>query len=576
MKEIDLNSVNWWQGMTVMPDHLLGQERYVDSLAMWLLRYDSDAYGLAGAGARVERAERGAAKHDPIVDVVDDGEVLRISITQCRGISPSGDIIDIDPSHPIHEEFPKANLAEQRELGVYVVCQDEKKTDGEGEDQANPMSRAWRRRDYRIELGANAAAARHSLMVSRVHRPEDSPRFEQMSEFIPVSTTMVSHSELKRAWELLCGRLASLSDRYLRLHRAIVEYIHLAGESRFDTRGDEETLLFAGRMVATLESTLNSVINPLQSPRHFFQSLYSAIRNAAIYLDLSAPTRTFFLQLAEAGENEFRTLLEQERKTLEVGRELTIHDNLRIYVQQIEQAIKRLGRLEEALEGKYLDYRVSTALESLSFFFELRGDSPVLYQIQKKPASAQYSRDGEALFFVFAPPLNLEGDCYRLVLIREANTPIERDERIKAEIQLNAGTGPGFEPLREVGLCELTEQRNFAIDFRRPANIPVISDIRVVVPSRYPIRSCLLYRRRVLEETGSRFPRMPVEGSRTGNRLSQNEPLSSQEAPRPASSRLSGRLSEPEPPPRPGRFSEPDERTNDPVPEPKVRRRRLE
>ena len=56
--ELDLRSVNWSQGMFLTPDHFLRQERYVDSLLLWLLRYSMPAHGLLGGGPRVEASER--------------------------------------------------------------------------------------------------------------------------------------------------------------------------------------------------------------------------------------------------------------------------------------------------------------------------------------------------------------------------------------------------------------------------------------------------------------------------------------------------------------------------------------
>ena len=107
-------------------------------------------------------AERGAARHDPVVSVDDDGERLKISLTQCRGITPSGDIIEIDPSNPLDESFPKREFEGTPELGVYVVCAPHLKTVTTGaEDSANPMIQSTRRQKYRLKLDVTAAEAPH-------------------------------------------------------------------------------------------------------------------------------------------------------------------------------------------------------------------------------------------------------------------------------------------------------------------------------------------------------------------------------------------------------------------------------
>src|SRR5215475_16228668 len=101
-KEINLGSVNWTQGMLLTPEHFLRQERYFDSALLWAILYALDGYGLVGSGGRADPADRGAGQHDPVIDVDDDGEAVKISVSQCRGISPPGDIIEISPSNVVN------------------------------------------------------------------------------------------------------------------------------------------------------------------------------------------------------------------------------------------------------------------------------------------------------------------------------------------------------------------------------------------------------------------------------------------------------------------------------------------
>src|SRR4051794_30050745 len=95
---IDLRSVNWSQGMFLTPDHFTRQERYFDSTLLWVIRYGSAAAGLVGGGPRVQTTEYGAASFDPIVDIEESGEDLKVTITQCRGITPGGALVDIQPA----------------------------------------------------------------------------------------------------------------------------------------------------------------------------------------------------------------------------------------------------------------------------------------------------------------------------------------------------------------------------------------------------------------------------------------------------------------------------------------------
>jgi hypothetical protein len=502
-KDINLDSVNWTQGMLLTPEHFLRQERYFDSALLWAIHYALDGYGLVGSGSRVEPVERGAAKHDPVINVDDDGEAIKVSVSQCRGLSPSGAIIEISPSNAIHASFPKSQIEGYRELGVYVVCEPHDKVVEEGyDDPANPQTKSTRRQRYRVKLDVTAAEAAHSLMVSRLRKAEGGMHYERAPGFIPVCTTLIGHSELKRAWERLRDQMISLTERYLQLHKAIVEYIAIATGSYIQTGADNEVLEFVGRMVMALESSIYDALDPLQSPRQFLQKLYRLVRGASVYLDLSPPTREYFRELVALGLTEFGAMLEQEQQALLANRELTIHDNLGDDVGRIEQAFQRLRRLEEALEGKYLDYRVSAALEALPFFFDRRTDDPALYESQARPARPQIY--GDDLSFVFAP-LRLDGrQNFRVVLIRENDAQFDVGQSVATIVQINQGAGQGHEPIYPKARCELYDQRNFAVDFRLPPEIHTISDVRVTVNSAYRIRSCLLYRRRLITPGSSR------------------------------------------------------------------------
>jgi hypothetical protein len=501
---IDLQSVNWEYGMLLTPDHLLRQERYIDSTFLWVLRYCTQAYGLIGAGPRVEPAERGAAKHDPVVEVVDDGGEMKVSVSQCRGVSSSGDIIDITPSRAVHQTFPRRELEGHDQLGIYVVCEPhDKVTDNALEDAANPQMISSRHRRYRVKLDISGAEGSHSLLLGRLRKSEQGLRYEKVSGFIPLCTTLASHSELMRAWERLREKLLQLTDRYTALHKAMVEYISMARQREIGNPGDEETLRFVDRMVVMLEHCVYEILDPLQPPQRFFQQLSRAIRSAAVSLDLSPPTTMYFQQLAEVGETEFGSLLEQERRALETSRAFTIHDDLSLDVQRAENALHQLRRLEEALEGKYLDFRVSPALDALNFFFDRRSDPPALYQSLARPARPQLFND--ELTFVFAP-LKLEGrQRFRLVLIRMPETRFAVGDSLKVEIRVNVGGGQSPRPIYGTASCEVPEQRNFAIDFDAPSEVLTISDLRVIVNATWPMKSGLLYLRRFLYPGATRL-----------------------------------------------------------------------
>lgn len=507
-KDIDLGSVNWTQGMLLTPEHFLRQERYIDSSLLWTLRYATSGHGLVGAGARAEAADRGAGKFDPAIAIDDNGAEIKITVNECRALTPSGGIIEISPSRPIHQTFPKSQFEGRETIGVYIVCEpNEKFVEDSGEDQANPQVKSTRRRLCRVQVDVAATQAPHSVQICKLEKVEGALRFERMAGFIPICTSLVGHSELKRAWERLRDSIMTLSDRYLRLNKAIVDYITVASENNLPTTTDIETLQFVGRMTTALEAGAYEAIDGLQSPQRFFQQMFRLVRCASVYLDLSPPTREYFRALSAFGVPEIDYLLEQEQQMLSLQRELSIHDNLREEVERVEASLARISRLEEALEGKYLDYRVSPALEELPFFFDRRSEDMALYESQARPAQPQVV--GEDLSFVFSP-LRLDSrQKFRVVLIRESDASIEPGTTLSSIVLINQGAGQGNEAIYPKSLCELTNQRNFAFDFRVPADVQTISDMRITVNAGSRIRSCLLYARRLITAGAPRIVTTP-------------------------------------------------------------------
>src|SRR5215475_15299467 len=196
--------------------------------------------------------------------------------------------------------------------------------------------------------------------------------------------------------------------------------------------------------------------------------------------------------LGEAGETEFVPLLEQERQMLEMARQSVMHPDLGLDVQRVTDGLERLRRLEQALEGKYIDFRVSPSLESLNFVFDRGGEA--FYQSVSRPSRPQVFN--QELTFVFAR-LKLQGrEAYRLILMGEPDARFEIGEPLSAEIRINPGGGQPSKPIYKKVAGESFNQRNFAIDFDAPPDVVTISDLRVIVKVTHPMRSGLLYVRK--------------------------------------------------------------------------------
>ncbi len=490
-EDIKLESVNWQHGMLLTPDHFLRQERYYDSQLLWMLRFGTSTFGLIGGGPRLADSERGAVKHDPIVSITEDDETLGIAVTQCRGLTPGGVVVEIDPSRPVRKNFPKKDLEGVSNATVYVVAYPQEKDAADGPtDEANPQLQPIRRPAYGISLQTHADHVAYSLPVIRIQRPASGVTFQKDAAYIPPCASLIAHSELAAARQTLIERAESLFVRYSGLYRAMQEYLGLFRERGIETELDIETMQFVGRMTTALQDALYQMLDPVQPAENFFSALRRFFHTAAVHMDLSAPVEQYYSQLIETGETEFVSLLEQQHKLLEIRRRWGVNDDLRV---DVDQALGRLGaldRLELALEGKYVDFRISPALEAMNFLFDRGGKA--LYKLAAKHSRLQGFEDELTIHFA---NLRLEGrDRYRLILTTEDNAVFDENHRVPAEIRLNEGAGYRREPIHLI--CERTsdKQRNFEFDFEAP-DVPTITDLRVSVPKDQPIRAALLFTR---------------------------------------------------------------------------------
>lgn len=490
-EDIKLESVNWQHGMLLTPDHFLRQERYYDSALLWLTRYGSASFGLVGGGPRLPESEQGAVKHDPVVSIAEDEETLGVAVTQCRGITPGGVLVDVDPSHPVRKNFSKKDLEGVSEATVYLIAYPQEKDAADGPaDEANPQMQPIRRPAYGIALEARADDLNYALPLVRIGRPASGVAFEKSATYIPPCATLTAHSELAAGWRTLVERAETLFRRYSALYRAMQEYLGLFRERGIETELDIETMHFVGRMTAGLQDALYSMLDPAQPAEHLFAALRKFFHTAAVYMDLSAPVEQYYSQLIETGETELVSLLEQQKKLLEIRRRWSVNDDLRT---ELDEALARLGaldRLELALEGKYVDFRISPALEAMNFLFDRGGKA--LYKIAAKHSRLQGFEDELTIHFA---NLRLEGrDRYRLILTTEDNAVFDENHRVPVEIRLNEGAGYRREPIHLT--CERASgrQRNFEFDFEAP-DVPTITDLKVSVPKDQPIRAALLFTR---------------------------------------------------------------------------------
>ncbi|MFZ0964838.1 MAG: hypothetical protein WAO35_28610 [Terriglobia bacterium] len=536
--DINLGAVNWEHGMLLTPEHFLRLERYFDSNLLWILRYATNAYGLIGGGARMEASERGAVRFDPIVAVDEDDQTIDVSVTQCRGLTPGGGIVDIDPEHPVWQRFSKAGLEGVAELPIYIICEPHKKDAVDGPvDEFNPQMKTERRPCYQVSLWAPPDQAAHVMAVGRLRRHPHGAGYEKDPDYIPACASMVGCSQLAASWRGLVEEATRLTRRYTELYRSMQEYLRLFKERGIETELDFETASFVNRMAVALQDCAWEVLDPTQSPQAFFGRLRRFFYNAAAYLDLSPSTLQYFTALRDVGETEFIPLLEQQKRTLEINPRWQVNDDLAVEVREAAAALNGLSRLEQALEGKYVDFRLCPSLEAMNFIFDRGGQ--VLYRLAAKPARVQGSAD--ELLFTFGQ-LRLEGrDKYRLILAGEQGASFEKGVQVTAEIRINEGSAHKGQPVLVTSEAKYQGQRNFEFDFDAP-DVPTIMDVRVSIQAYHPIRSALLFVRHrfyaASQERPTARPLQPepamreaVPGAPTRERLVEAAPVSAKPAP---------------------------------------------
>ena len=489
--ELSLRSVNWEHGMLLTPEHFLRQERYLESLVSWGLRYLVTATGLVGGGLRQPESDLGTVRFDPEVSLHEMPEYLEISVARARGVTPTGTIVEVDTTGTVSTRFPKDQLAGVAEAVVYVVWEGSARVKIDGApDSYNPQMRTERAPAYRVVLSVTAAERAQSLAVGRVRRPASGMYFEADAAYIPPCVAVSSHSELMAGTRRIVDVVNRLASGYAELHRAMREFMVLFTERGLETEVDRDSMQFAERMVLELQDTAYALLDRAQTPDQFFTRLRRMLHSAAIFFDLAPGMQQYYDTLRETGESELVGLIELQKHTLQVGRNVRLSEDLGLEVRKALGSLSGLERLERALEGKYIDFRKSATLESTNFIFDRGGKA--LYKLAARPSRVQGIADDMTVFF---SNLRLEGrDRYRLILVGDRNTPWQRGTSIGAEIRINEGSGFRRESLILSGDVKLDEQYNLELDFEAP-DVPTITDLRVTVPAYHTVHTALLFMR---------------------------------------------------------------------------------
>lgn len=485
-------SVNWMTGMLLTPWHFLRQDTFTEERSRWILRYCVPGSGLLGGGMNVSAEDRGAARHDPRLEVQDDGETVRLSLIAARGITAAGIAVDIDETCIVRASVPREELAGLSEVLVSVSAGGNRIPDDAtvGTDPQNPDQAALLKPHYELHLAAPAELSERALVVGRIVRTSTSAGFDRDGDFIPACVTVSSHSELYRGWQSTGEQIAQLSDRLVALHRVARDYMEHVGAYGFDTGGASDIISFVERAALALESCAYEVINPNMSPGDFFQQVSRLGHGVAVALEISPATRAFIGQLTELDVG-YAGLLESERAQLARKRQWNPTEETRRSLNRCRETVGRLKEVVGALEGRFDDYRLSRTVGSRRFLIERDGER--FFTSVANPMAPRVSGNLETFEF---SGLGLQGQgSYRVLLIGRdwESSPWEVGESFDVDLHLNSGRDPLSQSIR----CDVMGQRNFAVDFESPADVGTINMIKVTVHGRNErVVRALLYARR--------------------------------------------------------------------------------
>ncbi len=488
-------SVNWTTGMLLAPQHFMRQDRYVEEQVAWLLKYCLPGTGLVGGGVRLETVEQGLAKYDPKVEVLNEADRIRVSVLRARGVTPGGELVEIDESRVVQGDWRKSDLAGVTDALVYVVRSGERENDpaSVGLDPSNPNQAALSRAKYEVRLGLPAELASSSMVVGKLRRASETLGFELDGQYIPPCASLLAHTALYTAATRLQSEARLLVGEYQEIHRSAARYAEKVAARGVDVRSDVDIGAFVERAVMALEQCAYETADLAMPPHRFFQQLERAGRTVALALELSSSSRQFFKDLSQV-DTSYSELLEAERGVLATQRELDRREELRPLVVRATETLSRLRHLVDALAGKYVDYRINRAIESIKFLLDRDGEH--FYEAVTSPSHPQ--REGDLLTFVFSQ-LDLAGKHeYRIVLTGDPRSSYQwaPGQELSVTVRVNAAGGHRS-PITRTVICELESQRNFAMNFDTPEDVATINGLTVTVQPGHSLRGAVLFRRRL-------------------------------------------------------------------------------
>ncbi len=244
MSDVRLFSVNWVDGMLVTQQHLKDQEKYFEELTRWYALQSGDRYGLTKKSS--------SGKPALSMNLVKNGNRLRVEVSRCQAITPDGFIIEINESN---QSAPAAELETgASSVAVYLgVNPTEKKQVGEPDPQEDIPRIPYLTGNYVLTLGQPPALPEGQyLKIAEVTLADGEPRLSE--RYFPPCVTVNAEERLAQKTAEFRNRLENLLSLSSRAYAAMASGGVLKGEQTGLQTAFRNTIF---QMAAYLSSTLD-------------------------------------------------------------------------------------------------------------------------------------------------------------------------------------------------------------------------------------------------------------------------------------------------------------------------------
>lgn len=335
MDNFNLWSVNWKDGMLVSQRHLKEQERYFEELLRWTLFHLPHEYGLIRNPLHIGDSLD--------LDVVMEGDILRVSLRACIAVTPDGHLIHVTDANQGNEPIfahKQVTLEGTEKIGVYLVVKpNSKKEVGEPDPEEDPPRFPYLTPRYELVLGEAPNLSEGTfLQLGELEVMEG--KVEQSRDFIPPCMTIASFSRLQNQIARFYTTLESIQGY------ALAALQGFARGSPAETLGGQsqvKSLLSQFEwLVQKIASSLDIYLSPLsnRSPREVFGFFKSFFRGYQVFFKLDPGLKEFIIneyfakKLTPSQGDLFFDLFEFFQKSNYK------HSDLRGHLRQINQILQ--------------------------------------------------------------------------------------------------------------------------------------------------------------------------------------------------------------------------------------------